>query len=440
MATRAQLAHLLRRATFGPLAEEVDAAERDGPEATLARLLAPSTPDAGAAATPLPQLGPDPAQTLAANADRVAKLQAQRARRAQVTTITEWWLDRLVAADHQWAEKLVFFWHGHWATSVQKVKVAALMLGQQQTFRRAGAGGFGPLLTSMLRDPALVLWLDGQQNTRSAPNENLARESMELFTLGIGNYAEDDVRQAARALTGWQLDRSTGTLALVPRRQDTGAKTILGHTGDFDTDGFADLLLSQPAHPKFLASRLWYRFADGAPIAADVQARLAAAYGPGRDVTAMARAMFTDPAFAGTAHALVKQPVEWAVGALRQLRIRPAQLAEKQRTQLLRGIDALGQQLFAPPSVGGWPAGAAWLTTDATQVRVQLATELAGQAGPAVLAALTSAPVSGRVDALARLLVVNAFTDRTRAVLAPAAQDVKKLLALGLASPEYAVC
>jgi len=440
MATRAELSHLLRRATFGPLAEEVDAAEKAGLAATLDRLLTPTGSDAGAQATPEPQLGPDPALALAKNADRTAKLQVQSDRRAQVQQVMAWWLGRLVAADHQWAEKLVFFWHGHWATSVRKVKVAGLMLAQQQTFRRYGAGDFGTFLRAMLHDPALVLWLDGQQNTRGAPNENLAREAMELFTLGIGNYSEQDVREAARALTGWQLDRQTGQLVLVPRRQDTGAKTILGQTGKYDADGFAGLLLAQPAHPRFLAARLWYRFASGEPIPADAQARLVAAYSPGHDVTALARALFTDPAFAGTAHALVKQPVEWLVGALRQLRIQPARLADKERGQLLRGLTGLGQQLLAPPSVGGWPAGAAWLTTDATQLRVELAGALAKAAAPSVTAALAAAPPAGRVEALARLLVVDAFTDRTRAVLTPAAGDVVKLLALGLASPEYAVC
>jgi uncharacterized protein (DUF1800 family) len=357
-----------------------------------------------------------------------------------VQTITQWWLDRLVTADHQWAEKLVFFWHGHWATSVDKVKVAAFMLGQQQTMRSLGHGDFGVFLKAMLRDPALVFWLDGQQNTQSAPNENLARESMELFTLGIGNYTEDDVRQAARALTGWQLDRQHGTLVFAARRHDSGQKTILGKTGNFDTDSFADVLLAQPANASLLASRLWYRFASGDPIPPATLQRMGAAYRPAHDVTAMARAMFTDPAFPATASALVKQPVEWAVGAMRQLGIRPAQLPEKARTQVLRGISALGQQLFAPPSVGGWPAGAAWLTTDAAALRVQLANGLADQAAPAALQPLSAASASGRIDALARLLVVDSFTERTRAVLTPAAKDVKKLLALGLASPEYAVC
>jgi uncharacterized protein (DUF1800 family) len=432
MAARAQLAHLLRRATFGPTAEELDTAERAGYEATLAGLLAPATPDAGAGAadTPVPQLGADPIASLPRDADRTARQRAQQQLRDQVQAITLWWLDRLVAADHQLAEKLVFVWHGHWATSVEKVRSAVAMLVQQQTFRDFGAGDFGPFLKAMLRDPALIIWLDGQQNTKAAPNENLARESMELFTLGIGNYTEADVRAAARALTGWQVRRDPLGVTLNPQRHDAGDKTILGRTGPFDTDGYADLLLAQPAHPGFLAGRLWYRFAASEPIPDDVRKRLSNAYRG--NVSTLLRVLFTDPAFAGTAHGLVKQPVEWAVGAMRQLGIRPARLPADVQKQLLRGLDALGQTLFAPPSVGGWPAGAAWLSTSATEYRVRLATFLAGRADPARL--------PKDVDGLARLLVVDGFTDRTRGVLAGAGKDARKLLALGLASPEYAVC
>src|SRR2546430_13745246 len=263
MATRAQLAHLLRRATFGPRADEVDAAERAGYDATLANLLAPSTVDAGAARTPAPKFETDPLVALAKGADRATRQKAQQDLRQQVQQIVLWWLDRLVAADHQFAEKLVFFWHGHWATSVEKVRSAVVMLRQQQTFRDLGYGDFGPFLKAMLRDPALIIWLDGQQNTRAAPNENLARESMELFTLGVGNYTEADVRAAARALTGWQVRRGDPAATLNPQRHDGGQKTILGRTGPFDTDGYADLLLAQPAHGGFLAARLWYPFASG---------------------------------------------------------------------------------------------------------------------------------------------------------------------------------
>jgi uncharacterized protein (DUF1800 family) len=440
MATRAQLAHLLRRATFGPRSEEVDAAERIGFDATLAGLLTPTGTDAGAAGTPMPHFDADPLADLPKGADRATRQRAQQVLRDQVETIIVWWLDRMVAADRQFAEKLVFFWHGHWATSVEKVRSALAMMGQQQTFRDLGAGDFGPFLKAMLRDPALIFWLDGQQNVRKAPNENLARESMELFTLGVGGgYTEADVRAAARALTGWQVRRGDRAATFNPARHDPGDKTILGQTGPYDTDGYADLLLAAPAHPGFLAGRLWYRLASGEPVPVDTLARLVVAYRPGRNVTELVRAMFTDPAFPDTAGQLVKQPVEWAVGAMRQLGIRPSSLPVDARKQLLRDLAALGQTLFTPPSVGGWPAGAAWLSTSATEYRLRAAIFLAQHASPAMSDALAAVPAATRPDVLARLLVVDGFTDRTRAVLAGADKDPRNLLALGLASPEYVV-
>jgi uncharacterized protein (DUF1800 family) len=439
MATRAELAHLLRRATFGPRAEEVDAAEHAGTAATLAGLLRPTAPDAGAAAAPMPAFAADPRFTLGPNATREARQQAQQWEAESTATARLWWLDRMVAADHQLAEKLVFFWHGHWATSIQKVYDPGMMLRQQQTFRDLGTGDFGAFLRAMLRDPAMILWLDGESNTAKAPNENLAREAMELFTLGVGNYTETDVRQAARALTGWQVNRAARTSALNPKRHDGGDKTILGRTGALDLDGFAGMLLDQSANGAFLATRLWYRFAADQPIAADVRDRLVSAYRTGRDITALLSAMFGDPAFAGTRGQLVRQPTEWAVGAMRQLGIRPSRLPADAQRQLTAGLTSMGQTLLAPPSVGGWPGGTAWLTSSGAETRLRLGTLLASHADQPLLRQLAAAPAAQRPEALARLLVVDAFTPRTRAVLAPVA-DPQRLVALGLASPEYAVC
>jgi uncharacterized protein (DUF1800 family) len=426
MATRAQLAHLLRRATFGPRAEEVDAAERAGFDATLNTLLTPPTQDAGAARTPPPPAVPE-------STDKNTR---QQQRRDQVRVATLWWLDRMVQADHQLPEKLTFFWHGHWATSVEKVKVASLMVDQWQTLRTNATGDFGVLLKAMLRDPALIVWLDGQKNTSKAPNENLARELMELFTLGIGNYGETDVREGARALTGSQVQGIKAVLN--PKRHDAGEKTILGQTGPFDADGFADILLAQPANAAFLASRMWYRYASGEPIPTGTRDRLAAAYRPARDLKALVRALFTDPEFDKTTGHLVKQPVEWAVGAMRQLGVRPGELPDQQRRQLLTALDALGQVPFQPPSVGGWPAGTAWLTTSSVPVKLRTAQLLAARAAPDTIAKLTAVPADQRPDALARLLVVDGFTDRTRAVLS-SAPEPRQLITLGLAAPEYAV-
>ncbi len=436
MADRDRFAHLVRRATFGATAEEVDDAERAGYDAAVAALVRPTRPDRGAAATPLPVLGADPYAALDRNATREQRQQAQRTSREQIQGLIAWWVERMATAEHQLAEKLVFFWHGHWATNVQKVDSAHLMLMQQQVFRAHATGQFGAFVKAMLRDAALIRWLDGQRNTRKAPNENLARELMELFTLGIGNYTEDDVKAGARALTGWVIDRTNGQVRLDPGRFDDSVKTILGKTGRLDADGFADVLMEQPASAQFLARRLWFRFASGEPMPAAAQTRVSAA---GHDIAAVVTAMFRDPSFAGTRGQLVKQPIEWLVGAMRQLQIRPSALPENEAKQLLGGLANLDQVPLRPPSVGGWPSGAQWLTTFSAQNRLRLAEGLAVKTSPAVLDRLSAAPAPGRADALARLLVVDAWTDRTRKVLTDVATQPRKLITLGLASPEYAV-
>jgi uncharacterized protein (DUF1800 family) len=421
MTDRREVAHVLRRLTFGPTAAELDAAVRDGLPATLDRILAPAPADP-------PDLGPDPVGSLAKGASREDRQKARQAATKQATDALAWWVGQMAARGGVAAEKLTFFWHGHWATSVQKVRSARLMLGQQKTLRRYGVSTTGPLVRAMLRDPALILWLDGQKNTRKAPNENLAREVMELFTLGVGHYTEDDVKAAARVLTGWVVDRAAGTSRLDAKRHATGPVTLLGHTGPLDVDGFADLLVRHPAHIPFLAARVWLRYGSSSE---PPPAALTAA---GNDVVAMLRVLALDPSFPRTAGHLVKQPIEWVVGAVRQLGVDPAE----GRKQILAGLRSLGQVPFRPPSVGGWPAGEAWLTTAAAQARLRTGQALAGLA-PAAVQQLTEAAAADRLDALARMLAVDAWTGRTAAVLTPAAKDPRRLLAIGLATPEYTV-
>ncbi|WP_127502638.1 DUF1800 domain-containing protein [Actinoplanes solisilvae] len=403
-----EVTHLLRRLTFGPTTGEVQAAEKAGRDATLDRLLRP------VAVPEPPDLGDDPVARLGKDATRDQRQAARRSQREQVSAVVQWWLGRMAAGGA--AEKLTFFWHGHWATSVQKVRSAHLMLAQQQTFRRYGAGGTGPLVRAMLRDPALILWLDGQKNTRKAPNENLAREVMELFTLGVGAYTEDDVKAGARVLTGWQVDRATGRARLVAKRHDDRPVTLLGREGVLDLDGYADLLVRHEAHLPFIARRLWARY--GGPSEAP------AVTGP--DTTAMLRALCRTPEFGGTAGTLVKQPIEWLLGAVRQLGLPPS------GSELI--LKALGQVPLRPPSVGGWPAGAAWLTTSSTLTRLRAGQKLAGRA----TAAADRLTGSDRIEALAALLAVDGWSDRTHAAL-KGIKDPRRLLATGLASPEYAV-
>jgi uncharacterized protein (DUF1800 family) len=440
MAVREDLAHLLRRATFGPTADEVDAAERAGYQSTVDSLVSPVGPDRGAAATPMPLYGLDPYLNLPKDATEEQKKAASEERKKQLANIPAWWLSRMVAANHQFTEKLVFFWHGHWATSMEKVNSAKLMLMQQDLFRRYGPGDFSVFVKAMLRDPALILWLDGQKNTRKAPNENLGRELMELFTLGVGSYTEDDVKAAARGLTGWTVDQNMGKATFDPKRHEPGESRIFGITTKLNADVLTDLVLAQPEASMFLVRRLWLRFGSENPLPADVHREFANAYdASGRDVTTLMRKMFSNPTFLAPRGELAKQPVEWAVGAMRQLKINPAAMAEGPAKMLRDGFSRWNQVLFKPPSVAGWPTSPAWLTTVSVLVRMQLADQLAGLASKSVVDLLAAAPVAGRADALARLLVVDKWTPRTRAQLDAVAKDTRKLIALGLSSPEYSV-
>jgi uncharacterized protein (DUF1800 family) len=401
-----------------------------GFDATLATLLTPG-PDAGAAATPPPSLD---APVPVAKGDQAARRARRQAEAERVRGLAVWWLDRMVAADRPFPERMTWFWHGHFATSARKVRSAALMYGQNATLRRLGTGDFRALAQAMVVDPAMLVWLDGGGNRVGRPNENLAREFMELFTLGIGSYSENDVREAARALTGWRVDvAGGGSAAFTPRAHDDGYKTVLGTRAAFDAPGLVDLLVARPESARFLAGRVWGRFVTHSPPDAATLDALAAAYGPGRDVVALVRAAVTTPAFRDPASVLVRQPVEWLVGALRALRLRASDLPP---AALRSGLTGLGQIPFAPPDVGGWPSGTPWLTTASALGRLRLGRVLAGKAD---LTAVTGTAPSGRVDAAAALLGLPGFGPRTAAALAPLVSRPPDLVAAALASPENAV-
>ncbi|MFI5916325.1 DUF1800 family protein [Dactylosporangium sp. NPDC051541] len=419
----ADVALMLRRSGFGPTAEELTAARSAGYAATLDALTAPVAPDVGASNSPVPDIGVDPLVGLA-NPTPAQRTAAETKRGEQLAAITRWWLDRLTTADHQTMEKLVFFWHGHWATSVKKVIRPQLMLLQHLTLR--SSLNFGAMAHAMVHDPALVFWLDGQANTRTAPNENLGRELLELFTCGIGTYTEQDVKEAGRALTGWRIDFDKARTFFAPQSADPGMKTILGVTKAFDATALVDLVLTNPQCPRFIAARLWYRYASPTtPVPAAAQQAMVDAF---PDSMKMLRALLASDDFQQTAGNLVKQPVEWFVGAMRQLQLRPAALDTAALGQVLYHLDRLGQVPFAPPSVGGWPAGAAWLTPGTAQTRLSLAARIAGMADVRRLD-----PTS-----LAYLLAVDTWSDRTYAALKKAT-DPRRLLMLGLISPEYVV-
>ncbi|HZB30454.1 MAG TPA: DUF1800 domain-containing protein [Streptosporangiaceae bacterium] len=436
MADRAMV-RLVQRTGFGAHPDEIAAVAGLEFADAVDRRLRPAGADSGAVATPPPRLeSPRRPEKNAGKVDPEARKRHARAIRQQSQLLILWWLERMVAAEHPWTEKRTLLWHGHWATSIQKVRSAELMLRQNETLRRLGAGDFGVLARALVMDPALMIWLDAGGNTAEAPNENLARELMELFTLGVGHYTEQDVRQAARALTGWRMERRAGDIRFVPRRHTSGTQTILGRTADFTPESLVDLLIGRPESARHLAGRFWAWLVRETPPTPQSLDRIVRAYGADRDTAAMFRAMLTDPAFTAADSVLVKQPVEWLAGALRALRLRPGRLPEAQRRQLINQLNGLGQVPFRPPSVGGWPSGAAWLTTSAAQTRIRIAAMLTRYAD---LKTIADEPAAGRADALAHVLGVPGWTGRTRAALSAAGGDPGRLVIVGLCAPEYVV-
>jgi uncharacterized protein (DUF1800 family) len=400
----------------------------------LDRLL--TAPPGGAAPGP-PNLPPPPRPEKPAKGekpDKEAKKQANKARAAQHKQLVAWWLDRMVAVDVATAERLTWFWHGHFATSAQKVKVAALMLRQNETFRRLGLGSFTQLAHAMIVDPAMILWLDGNDNKVGAANENLAREFMELFALGVGHYSEDDVREVARALTGWTVDKKTGAAKFVAKRHDDKPATIFGKQDGYSADSFVDLVLGREESAPFVVGRMWNRLVSPTPPDDAARDRILTAYGPNRDIKATLRAMAGEPAFRDEATALVKQPVEWLVGLMRALGVRPSALDEKVQGKVYKGLIGLGQVPFRPPSVGGWPSGASWLTTAAGLTRLKVAQAVVEQADLDPLA-----QSKDKVEGARELLAVDAWSDRTRAALQKVAGDPAKVAALAACAPEYVV-
>ncbi|MCV6972510.1 DUF1800 domain-containing protein [Mycobacterium bohemicum] len=425
-------ARMMRRAGFGVTGPEVDAVvTRNWGGYVDAILGADPAADPGAAATPMPSVLPPPREA-GKGATQAVLEQINRQVIEQQDQLSDWWLRRMVAVRQPVHEKLTLLWHNHFATSALKVRAAAYMAAQNRTLRAHALGDFRTLAYAMLTDAAMLRWLDGPSNHAGAPNENLAREFMELFALGHGNgYTEDDVRAGARALTGWVIEPD-GRTWMLPRRHDAGAKTLFGRTGNFDAAGFCDAVLAQPKSPEYVATRLWRQLASDDPPSEPALDRLVSAYGPGRDLRALTRAILTDEEFLRDRAAVVNTPIEWLVGVIRAIRVPldqpgPRKIAEET-------LRALGQRPFYPPTVGGWPRGAVWLSTASAGARLRAATRLA-QLGD--LSALEDTSPDDRVDAVGYLIGVGAWSDRSAAALEPVVGRPPQLVAVAVNTPEY---
>jgi uncharacterized protein (DUF1800 family) len=338
----------------------------------------------------------------------------------------------MVQGDNQLQEKLIWFWHGHWATSIGKVNYALPMFNQLETFRRNALGDFRKFSQEMFADGALQIWLDGGENTVKAPNENLSREMMELFVLGVNRYTETDVKELARAFTGYQMVRSTGKIVLNPRRRDAGAVTVLGKTGVFTPDQVISHLVDQENCAKFIAERIWYRFISSAnPLPVSHSAISAFSQ---RDISKLVAAFISSGDIASSENSMVKSPVEWFVAVCRALELTPSLLPSFSK---LNGyLDKLAQIPLSPPNVGGWPVDEAWLSSASAQFRIAFATWLAGQAK---LTSLIELAPERRVNDLADLLGVVEWSPRTTFALREVRDNPQRLITLAICSPEYVV-
>jgi uncharacterized protein (DUF1800 family) len=285
----------------------------------------------------------------------------QRKQRQHLIELKHWWLQRMAQGPRPLQEKMTLFWHGHFATSMEKVRDAYLMWKQNELFRQQATGNWLELLTAVAKDPAMLIWLDQAQSRRQHPNENFAREVMELFALGEGHYTEKDVTEAARALTGWSYDRLNQEFVERPRLHDPGEKTFLRRTGDLTGDDVLEQIVAQPQAARFITAKLWRFFAGVEPSDALVTALADVFRRAGNNFKPLLTAMFHSEEFYSDSvvRNQVKSPVQWLVGSVRVLeRNLPPPLVCFGLTR------NLGQDLFAPPNVKGWDGGLSWITTN----------------------------------------------------------------------------
>ncbi|HEX4522491.1 MAG TPA: DUF1800 domain-containing protein [Casimicrobiaceae bacterium] len=374
--------HLLNRTGFGATQAEIEhyvgMSREDAARALLATARsAPVTlpPPAMVATGPLQY----PRRGAGASDEELKMFRRQQVREG--LELRGWWIGEMLSTPSPLTERMTLFWHNHFVSSQQKVKLTELMYRQNVTLRAQALGNFGTMLHAVARDPAMIVYLDSAQNRKGAPNENFARELMELFTLGEGNYGERDVKEAARAFTGWSVDRERGEFVFRRALHDYGSKTVLGRTGNFDGDDVIDILLAQPSTAEFVSRKLWREFVSPDPDAAEVK-RIAARFREsGYDIKTALYALLTSDAFYARENrgTLVKSPVDLVVGSVRQFGMHPGDTIP-----FAVATAGMGQNLFAPPNVRGWPGQDTWINTSSLLARKQFLDRLMrAEGGPA---------------------------------------------------------
>jgi uncharacterized protein (DUF1800 family) len=422
---RLATSRLIHRFNFGPKPGQYEELLGRGLAATQATVLEHGLADGGldsVGTLHLANLGPIPNENSAGFDKFWNEIYANQA------TLTSWWLDRMYASDYPLGERMTWFWHGHWATAISKVIYPLPMLKQNNTLRTHALGDFRDMARAMVTDGALNYWLDNEENYVTSPNENLARELMELMTLGVNKFTEDDVKAAARALTGYETNIPTGAVGFNASQHFDKPVTILGTTARLNAESLVALIVSKQENAKFITDRMWFRFVSGST---SPPTSLTESFAT-RDIDSLVSALVHCPAWTSPTNSLVKSPVEWFVGACRALNVRPSRM-NAGATQW--ELSQMGQIPFNPPNVGGWPYGQAWLSGVAFQYRFQLASSIV-QVGD--LAPL-KVPKSKMLQACADWLGVAEWSRRTASTLTSVTSTPSELAMAALLSPEYVV-
>lgn len=301
------------------------------------------------------------------------RLENDQLGRFDINGLQTWWLNRMVHTTNPLQEKMTLFWHGHFVSAYNKVTDTALLYRQNQLFRRMALGNFRDLTLAVSKDPAMIWYLDNQTNRKGHANENYGRELMELFTLGIGHYTEEDVRQGARAFTGWSFNRLTGEYQFLPRQHDDGIKTYLGQTGNFNGNDVVDILMKQPSCAPFICSKLYKFFIHDNPTADDIKPFADTMISSNMDIKPVVRQMLLSDVFYSpkAMWQKFKSPTEFVVDAIR---ITGSQFPLRYTPQYMT---QMGQELFDAPSVKGWDGGKTWINTNTLFSRFNYAMTLA---------------------------------------------------------------
>ncbi len=370
-------AHLLNRAAFGGTPNEILKLHALGHRGAVESLL-----EAGEELDlfPAPELEPMSARMRSLNQENLDREQLEESKKRdrnrtiqQGIELRQWWLQRMRETPNPAREKATLFWHGHWATGIRKVKDPFHMHRQNETLRANALGPFAPFAKQITRDPAMILYLDLQSSSAKKPNENFARELMELFTLGEGNYSEADISEAARAFTGYRINRETGSFQFKDCENDSKTKTILGKIGPLTGDDVIDLIVEKPRCSEFLAGKIWTFYAGTKP-SDELQHALGKQYqASGMDTGKLLQTIFTSREFfsPNIVRHQIKSPVQWLVQLCKTLEI-PMPGPRQSHPTLVN----LGQNLFDPPNVKGWDGGRAWISSSSLLVRYNAAGNL----------------------------------------------------------------